>query len=193
MAIHTNLYLLVFLPLVMLAYQLVPRKMRWGVLLAASYALYISFSSFLVLLLMATSFFTWKIALWMDEIGAQCALKQKECTDRKQKSEVKKDFQKKRVKVLRLGVLVLLGILFYVNYYNFVAENVNIFLGVLGAKLPMARVMFPMGISFYTLEAVSYMADVYWERYPAEKHLGLLPPDHGGPDCPVPRYGGRAF
>ena len=115
MAIHTNLYLLVFLPTVLIIYQLVPRKMRWGVLLSASYLLYFSFSRFLVILLMATSAFTWKIALWMDEIGAECALKQKECTDRKQKSEVKKDFQKKRVRVLRLGVLVLLGILFYVN------------------------------------------------------------------------------
>ena len=174
MAIHTNLYLLVFLPLVMLIYQLVPRNKRWGVLLSASYVLYFSFSRFLVLLLMATSAFTWKIALWMDDLGAQSAQKQKECADRKQKSEVKKDFQKKRVKVLRLGVLVLLGILFYVNYYNFVAQNVNIFLGALGAKLPMARVLFPMGISFYTLEAVGYMADVYWERYPAEKHLGKV-------------------
>ena len=43
MAIHTNLYLLVFLPLVLIIYQLAPKKARWGVLLAASYALYISF------------------------------------------------------------------------------------------------------------------------------------------------------
>ena len=55
MAIHTNLYLLVFLPLVLIIYQLAPKKARWGVLLAASYALYISFSKYLVLLLMATS------------------------------------------------------------------------------------------------------------------------------------------
>lgn len=174
MAIYTNLYLLIFLPAVLIAYQLVPRKWRWGVLLAASYALYVTFSKALVLLLMATAVFTWKIALWMDQISQQCKDKQKECTDRKQKSEIKKDFQKKRVKVLRLGVLVLLGILFYVNYYNFVAGNINILIGNLGAKLPLARVMFPMGISFYTLEAVGYMADVYWERYPAEKHLGKV-------------------
>ena len=174
MAIHTNLYLLVFLPVVLIIYQLVPRKARWGVLLAASYALYISFSKYLVLLLMATAAFTYGIGRWMDRIGNECSEKQKECTDRKQKSEVKKAFQKKRVVALRVGVLVLLGILFYVNYYNFVAQNVNIFLGKLGTQLPMARVMFPMGISFYTLEAVGYLADVYWERYPAEKHLGKL-------------------
>ena len=174
MAIYTNLYLLIFLPAVLILYQLVPQKARWGVLLAASYALYITFSKYLVLLLMATAAFTYGIGIWLDRIGNECSEKQKECTDRKQKSEVKKAFQKKRVTALRIGVLVLLGILFYVNYYNFVAENINIFLGKLGAQLPMARVMFPMGISFYTLEAVGYIADVYWERYPAEKHLGKL-------------------
>ena len=171
MAIYTNLYLLVFLPLVLIAYQLVPRKYRWGVLLAASYALYITFSKYLVLLLMATAAFTWRIGLWMDKIGAECAAKQAEVKDRKEKKALKEDYQKKRVWVLRLGVLVLLGILFYVSYYNFVADNINILIGRF-AKLPIVKVMFPMGISFYTLEAVGYLADVYWERYPAEKHLG---------------------
>ena len=171
MAIHTNLYLLVFLPLVLITYQLVPRKARWGVLLAASYALYITFSKYLVLLLMATAAFTWRIGLWMDKLGAECSAKQAECTDRKQKKALKEDYQKKRVRVLWLGVLVLMGILFYVNYYNFVADNINILIGRF-AKLPLVKVMFPMGISFYTLEAVGYLADVYWERYPAEKHLG---------------------
>ena len=122
MAIYTNLYLLVFLPVVLIVYQLAPKKARWGVLLAASYALYISFSKYLVLLLMATSAFTWGIGLWLDKIGEACKAKQAECTDRKQKSEVKKEFQKKRVLALRVGVLVLLGILFYVNYLNFVIE-----------------------------------------------------------------------
>ena len=65
MAIYTNLYLLIFLPVVLVLYQLVPQKARWGVLLAASYALYISFSKYLVLLLMATAAFTWLMpSLW---------------------------------------------------------------------------------------------------------------------------------
>ena len=174
MAIYTNMYLLVFLPLVLIIYQLAPRKVRWGVLLAASYVLYISFSKYLVLLLFATSAFTWWIGKRMDALSKECIDKQAGCADRKEKKAVKEDFQKKRVRVLRLGVLVLLGILFYVNYYNFVAQNANILLGKLGAALPMAKVMFPMGISFYTLEAVGYMADVYWERYKAEQHLGKM-------------------
>ena len=174
MAIYTNLFLLIFLPAVLVIYGITPKRFRWIVLLAASYALYISFSNALVLLLFATSVFTFFIGRRMDKIGAECTEAIKGCTDRKQKNEVKKGFQKRRLRVLRLGVLVLLGILFYVNYYNFVAQNMNILLGKLGTQLPMAKVLFPMGISFYTLEAVGYMADVYWERYPAETHLGKM-------------------
>ena len=122
MAIYTNLYLLVFLPVVLIVYQLAPRKFRWGVLLAASYALYITFSKYLVLLLMATAAFTWRIGLWMDKLSEECGAKQAEVKDRKEKKALKEDFQKKRVRVLRLGVLVLLGILFYVNYYNFASS-----------------------------------------------------------------------
>ncbi|MDO5455320.1 MAG: MBOAT family O-acyltransferase [Eubacteriales bacterium] len=174
MAIYTNLYLLVFLPAVLVIYGITPKRFRWAVLLAASYALYISFSQALVLVLMGTSLFTFLIGRRMGKIGDECAEALKSCKDRKQKNEIKKGFQKRRLLVLRLGVLVLLGILFYVNYYNFVAQNMNILLGKLGAQLPMARVLFPMGISFYTLEAIGYMADVYWERYPAEQHLGKM-------------------
>ena len=83
------MYLLVFLPVVLIIYQLVPRKARWCVLLAASYILYISFSKYLVLLLIATSAFTWRIGLWMDKIGEQCKEKQAECTDRKEKKAIK--------------------------------------------------------------------------------------------------------
>ncbi len=174
MAIYTNLYLLVFLPAVLIIYEIVPKRFRWCVLLAASYALYISFSKALVFLLIGTSVFTYLIGRRMGTLADECQAELATCTDRKQKSEVKKGFQVRRRHVLLLGVLVLLGILFYVNYYNFVAENINFLLGPLGHKLPMAKVLFPMGISFYTLEAIGYMADVYWERYPAEKHVGKM-------------------
>lgn len=38
----------------------------------------------------------------------------------------------------------------------------------------MKVLLLPIGISFYTLQAIGYMADVYWEKIPAERHLGKL-------------------
>ena len=38
----------------------------------------------------------------------------------------------------------------------------------------MKTLLLPIGISFYTLQAIGYMADVYWEKIPAQRHLGKL-------------------
>lgn len=66
MAYHEVTYLFLFLPLVLIAYQIVPQKRRWCVLLLAGYAFFWSFSKSLVLVLMATSMF---IALYRTLAG----------------------------------------------------------------------------------------------------------------------------
>ena len=214
MAIYTNVYLLLFLPLTLVLYHLTPQKHRWMILLGASYFMYCTLSGALVLVLMATTALTYGIGRLLEHLTARRdeALKtlkaqQKagaagtpagtsagttvgtatgapagaaagpgpSAADRKAAlNACRKKWHKKRLAALLAGVLTLLGVLFYVQYYNFVAGNLNILLGRFSRKLPIVRVLFPMGISFYTLEAIGYMADVYWERLPAERHLGKL-------------------
>ena len=92
MAYHEVTYLFLFLPLVLIAYQIVPQKRRWCVLLLAGYAFFWSFSKSLVLVLMATSMFTHYIGLWLER--------------------VKEDGDKKKQKwILFFGVFVLLAFL----------------------------------------------------------------------------------
>ncbi len=165
MAIYTNVFLLAFLPIVLLAYLVIPQKFRWALLLLASYALYISFSKKLVLLLIATSLVTYYLSRWIENIENQTKAQIAEVKDRKVKSEMKKNSQKKKRRVLALGILFLVGILFYVQYYNFFASNVNRVLDNFSdARFPILKILFPMGVSFYTLEAIGYLADVYWAR-----------------------------
>ncbi len=165
MAIYTNVFLLVFVPIILILYSIVPQKFRWAVLLAASYACYISFSGKLVLLLLATSLVTYYLSRWMEKIEAGNKEALAGIKDRKEKSALKKAGQKKKRRVLALGVVFLLGILFYVQYYNFFASNVNRVLdNFSSARVPILKILFPMGVSFYTLEAIGYLADVYWDR-----------------------------
>ena len=90
MAIYTNLYLLVFLPLVLILYQIIPQKHRWKILLCASYIMYFTFSKKLVLLLIGTAVFTHYISIWMEWIDIRSKQEQAEASDRKQKTEIKK-------------------------------------------------------------------------------------------------------
>ena len=56
--------------------------------------------------------------------------------------------------------LLLLG---YFKYYNFAAENINALFGALGAGavMPVRNIVLPIGISFYTFQAMSYVIDLY--------------------------------
>lgn len=83
--------------------------------------------------------------------------------------------QEKR-KYLMLSLASNLGILFFFKYFNFFSESVaaafnawNIF-----CEVPLFDVLLPVGISFYTFQTLSYTIDVYNDRIPAEKHLGIF-------------------
>ena len=88
------------------------------------------------------------------------------------------DIRKKKEErwVLAGGIYILLAVLAYLKYYNFFMTNVNLFVGGYKGEpvFEIKTLLLPIGISFYTLEAIGYMADVYWEKIPAEKHLGKL-------------------
>ena len=66
-----------------------------------------------------------------------------------------------------VGNLLVLGVF---KYYGFFADNVAAFLGVFGmrADFPTLNIILPVGISFYTFQAVSYAVDVWTGRNEAE-------------------------
>lgn len=71
--------------------------------------------------------------------------------------------------VLILGIVVNLGLLGYYKYFNFFANTLN---RVLGSEiLPMQSIALPLGISFFTFQAVTYLVDLYREKVPAEKNI----------------------
>ncbi len=78
---------------------------------------------------------------------------------------------------LRLGLLLVslvanLGVLCYFKYANFFLQSLAQGLRAAGAEAswPLLRVILPVGISFYTFEAINYTVDVYRRRVPAERN-----------------------
>lgn len=69
--------------------------------------------------------------------------------------------EKKRGKILILGILFNLGILFLFKYYNFFIVNVN---SVFGSDLSLLHLALPLGISFYTFGQIAYLVDCYKEN-----------------------------
>jgi alginate O-acetyltransferase complex protein AlgI len=75
--------------------------------------------------------------------------------------------------LLGLSLTMNLGMLAYFKYANFFLRSVEDALRAAGqtASLPVLSILLPIGISFYTFEAVSYTVDVYRRRIPAERDL----------------------
>ena len=73
---------------------------------------------------------------------------------------LQKDSIKKTIKVLLMifGLVENLGLLFYFKYRNFFFENINL---LFGTEIPMLKIILPLGISFYTFQIISYLADSY--------------------------------
>jgi len=88
-----------------------------------------------------------------------------------EKSETR---QKKRM-FLTISLLINFGILFVFKYFNFINDSVFQLLDFAGLRWPVPNLdlLLPVGISFYTFQAVGYTIDVYRGDLKAEKNLGI--------------------
>ena len=69
--------------------------------------------------------------------------------------------------LLFLGVAADLGLLFIYKYLDFTISNIN---GLFRTDIPLAHIALPIGISFFTFQAISYIADVYRGKVPTQKN-----------------------
>jgi D-alanyl-lipoteichoic acid acyltransferase DltB (MBOAT superfamily) len=79
----------------------------------------------------------------------------------------------RRKALLWLAIVANLGLLGFFKYFNFFADNVAAVLAIAGwpVRRPALDVALPVGISFYTFQALSYVIDAYWRRTPVRKSL----------------------
>jgi len=81
----------------------------------------------------------------------------------------KRDVQKKRL-ILAGSLIINLAILFFFKYYHFAINSIGFFTGN-RITFPSFNVLLPVGISFYTFQALGYSIDVYYERVRAERNF----------------------
>ncbi len=166
MAYNVNSYY-IFLPVVMLIYQLTPKRKRWYVLLAASLTFFWMISNQLIAWGLITAGITYGTAILIDHY--QGAVKKIDRRDKEARGAV----QKRSRRVLQIGIFGVVGILVGLKYSVFTLETVQQVTHHLGGNtsFSLPKILVPVGISFYTLQAVSYLLDVYWKREKAEKNF----------------------
>lgn len=173
--LFTSYQFLGFLAVLFAAYYLVPKKWQWPLLLAASYVFYWIAGPDYLIYILATSVTTWFAACRIGRnADRQSAwLKEHKTELSREEKKAYKDAQKRvRLRWLVACLLLNLGILAVVKYTNFVISNVNGVLAAFGrtGQLSFLDLALPMGISFYTFQAVGYLIDVYRGTVPAERN-----------------------
>ena len=172
-----SLEFIVFLSAIVGVYYILPLKIRWTGLLIASIFFYITCAPPAALaFILATAVTTWGGGILLDRISEKYreALEKagNSLTKEEKKLRKKKTEQKKRA-VFLLILLLNLGILIVLKYGNFIAENLNTALASrkAGMQIPVPDFLLPLGISFYTLQSLGYLIDVYRGKYSAGKNI----------------------
>lgn len=151
MLFTSPVFLFLFLPLVILLS--LPRSLRWqnGFLLFASLFFYawggVSYSAILA----GSVLLNYGFGLWINATEGP----------------------KSRKRVLALGVGLNLAVLVIFKYANFFVENLNYFKPPEDA-IPWQGIILPLGISFFTFQAISYLVDVYRKQVKPQKNPARL-------------------
>ena len=198
MSSYTSLiYLGLFLAPFLLVYGLTPARGKKAVLIAADILFFCWISGSLIVYLFTTTLVIYGSGRWMTALSRERDLILYGAEKEKRK-EIRAEYQKKRRRVMLIGVLVSLGLLLLIKYTGFAVEILNaLLLRVLpGRSLPDPGFLQPIGLSFYTLSAMSYVLDVYRETQEADRNIARLflflsffPQIMEGPIC---RYGQTA-
>lgn len=157
--LFNSLEFLIFFPIVVLAYYLLPKKIRYLWLLVSSYYFYMCWNAKYALLLLTSTAITYFSGIMLEKIkGSELAADKK---TKYKKLTVALSF------VSNLGILVFFkyadwGLRLLVKAFMLVNVRLNV---------PSVDVLLPVGISFYTFQALSYTMDVYRDDIYAEKNF----------------------
>lgn len=167
----TSLYFIAFVLFTCLVYYLVPKKVQWVILLVASIFFFVMSSGLLTVYMVSATAIVYFGALWIskraekfDEIRKTLA--------KLERKEAKQKLKKSQKFILAGLVIAVLGILVVLKYCNFGVEIANFVTGIFhtGVVMPKFSIVLPLGISYYSLMAVSYVTDVYRGIIKAEKN-----------------------
>lgn len=177
---YTSPSFFIFATVIAIIYFKFPvKKYQWTVLLAASYFFYLYASYRYAAYILITTGTTYYSALWIDRIAAKSkeVLKaHKADWDKDQKKEFKAKTKQTKQRIVTLTVVLNLGILAFLKYYNFLAGSLNelFFAANASFQAPALKLILPLGISFYTFQSIGYVIDVNREKISAEKNLAKV-------------------
>ena len=139
---YASIEFLLFVLMLVLIYYIFPKKHRYIVLLIGSLIFYYLFSGKYIIFILLSSVITYFSGKLIEK------------------------YNDKRKLILTLSILLNLSFLLVLKYNNFFGDIFR----VVGINIPYKKFILPIGISYYTLETISYLTDIYRKRMKAENN-----------------------
>lgn len=150
--LFNSLQFLIFFIIVTVSYFGVPHKYRWILLLVSSCYFYMAFVPVYILILGFTIVVDYFAGIFLETNAGKA----------------KKWF-------LIASLIANIGVLAVFKYYNFLNDNLSVFIDGFGYKnpIPYLSILLPIGLSFHTFQAMSYTIEVYRGKQKAERNFGI--------------------
>lgn len=150
--VFNSIEFVIFLPIVVLLFYLLPQKARWLMLLVASCVFYMWFVPKYILILLVTIIIDYSAGILMEKHA---------------------DEPKKKKTFLVISVVSTLLVLFIFKYLGFINDNFVWLCQKLGLDVRTSvNIILPIGLSFHTFQSMSYVIEVYRGNQKAERHFG---------------------
>ena len=151
--LFNSLHYLLFLPVTVLLYYLLPQRLRWILIFIASCYFYMVFVPEYILILFGI--------ILIDFFSAKA---------------ISRSQGRRRKLFLICSLLANILVLCFFKYFNFLNENIAWVLGLAGMEVhPISlNILLPVGLSFHTFQSMSYTIEVYRGRQKPERHLGYF-------------------
>ena len=171
---YQSLTFIMFCAAALFLFYVVGRKRQLWALTLANLAFYavagIKYLPFILITIVTTYLSGRMIGSIYEKADEKLAL----CNTPAEKKEVRNNAKKKAKRFLLSALIVSVGLLAVCKYTLFTVANINKICSLLGiSQIGTFNMILPIGISFYTFMAISYVLDIYWKRYKAEKNFLL--------------------
>ena len=150
--VFNSIAFVIFLPIVVALFYLLPQKARWLMLLVASCVFYMWFVPKYILILLVTIVIDYAAGLLMERYA---------------------DKPRKKKAFMIISIVSTLTVLIIFKYLNFLTENLDQLCASLGMETHLVtHIILPIGLSFHTFQSMSYVIEVYRDHQKAERHFG---------------------
>ena len=148
MVFSSLVFLCVFLPVTYVLHLVIPCVKAKNILLVIASLLFYAYGEpVFVLIMVFSAFINYLSAMGIDR------------------------FERKKKLFLFINVIINLGILVFFKYTVFLVEQID---AIFNAGIPVPQITLPIGISFFTFQAMSYVIDVYRGNVSSQKNFGKV-------------------